>query len=42
MTTAFDRESLLRLWTCPLPEGDSAEDAFRGGTRTRSRSTARR
>ena len=28
-TTPFDLEGLLRLWTDPLPEDDSAEDAFR-------------
>jgi hypothetical protein len=28
-TTPFDLEALLRLWTDPLPEDDSAEDAFR-------------
>jgi hypothetical protein len=42
MTTPFDLESPLRLWTDPLPEDDSAEDASKGSTRTRSRSTARR
>jgi hypothetical protein len=29
MTTPFDLERLLRMWTEPLPDDDSAEDAFR-------------
>jgi hypothetical protein len=33
-TVPFDLQGLLRLWTEPLPEDDSAEDAFRALQRT--------